>query len=334
MIGQIIRWAFAALCCWFASFAATVLADDFGCSESARLLRYACEFDTIEGLLETKAVCLDSSAPDDACFAAAEDEFAENREECTDVLEVRLEVCEALDDAVHEPGFGEDFAANFVDPLLIGNGITPNPYMPLVQGNTWTYEGTSIDEDDGEEVTEIITVTVTGDTKLIQGITCLVVNDTAEEDGEVIENTDDWFAQDVDGNVWYCGEIAENFETFEGDEPEEPELVDIEGSWKAGREGSKAGMLIPFNPVPGDVIRQEVAYGEAEDVVEIVSITASESAPGGSCTDTCLHTIDFTPLEPGVRENKYYAPGIGLIVEVEPETGERLELLEFDGVGS
>jgi len=333
MIGQITRCAFIALFCWFALFTATVLADDFGCSESARLLRYACEFDTQEGLLEMSAVCLDSSAPDDECFAAAEDEFAENREECADVLEARLEVCEALDDAVHEPGFGEDFAINFVDPLMIGNGIAVNPYFPLVQGNRWTYEGKSVD-DDGEEVTETITVTVTGATKLIEGITCLVVNDVAEEDGEVIEDTDDWFAQDFQGNIWYCGEIAENFETFEGDEPEEPELVDIEGSWKAGREGSKAGMLIPFEPEPGDVIRQEVAYGEAEDVVEIVSITASESAPGGSCTDNCLHTIDFTPLEPDTKENKYYAPGIGLIVEVDPESGERVELLEFVGVGS
>ena len=168
------RCAVTVLLFWVVLSAETTLADEFGCSESARLLRYACEFDTREGFFETNAVCLDSSAPEDECFAAAEDEFAEDREECEDVLEARLEVCEALDDAVHEPAFGEDFAANFVDPLLIGNGITPNPYLPLVQGNTWTYEGTSIDEDSGEEETEIITVTVTGDTKLIQGITCLV----------------------------------------------------------------------------------------------------------------------------------------------------------------
>ncbi|MCZ6659061.1 MAG: hypothetical protein O7C67_17370 [Gammaproteobacteria bacterium] len=333
MFGQFVRYSFTVWFGWFALSSLTALADDFGCGESARLLRYACEFDTREGLLEATAICLDSSAPDDACFAAAEDEFAEDREECADVLEARQELCEVLDDAVHEPDFGEEFAANFIDPLLIGNGIAPNPYFPLVQGNRWTYEGTFID-DDGEEVTETIVVTVTDATKLIDGITCLVVNDVAVEDGEVIENTDDWFAQDLEGNVWYCGEIAENFETFEGDEPEEPELVDIEGSWKSGREGSKAGMLIPFEPEPGDVIRQELAYGDAEDAVEIVSVTASESAPGGSCTETCLHTIDFTPLEPGVTEDKYYVPGIGLIVEVDAETGDRVELLEFVGVGT
>ena len=116
----------------------------------------------------------------------------------------------------------------------------PNPYLPLVPGNRWEYEGTFID-DDGEAVTETITVTVTGDTKLIDGVTCAVVTDVETEDDVVIESTDDWFAQDVDGNVWYCGEISRNFEVFGGDDPEEPELVDTEGSWKAGRERAKAG---------------------------------------------------------------------------------------------
>ena len=327
------RCGITALFCLGALSMSAANAADFGCSESARLLRYACEFDTKEGLFEGSAICLDSSAPDDDCFASVEEELEENREECGDVFEARLELCESLDDAVHEPGFGEDFAANFVDPLQIGNGITPNPYFPLVQGNQWTYEGTFID-DDGEEVTETVIVTVTDETKLIEGITCLVVNDIVEEEGEAIEDTDDWFAQDVDGNIWYCGEISRDFEIFDGDDPETPELVEIDGSWKSGRDGSKAGMLIPFAPVPGDVIRQEVAYGDAEDTIEIISITASESAPGGSCTDTCLQTLDFTPLEPDASEDKFYAPGVGLIVEVDPETGDRLELLNFVGVGS
>ena len=99
------------------------------------------------------------------------------------------------------PAFGEDFVINFVDPLMIGNGIAVNPYFPLVQGNSWTYEGTSVD-DDGEAVTETITVTVTGATKLIEGITCLVVNDVAVEDGEVIEDTDDWYATTLPGGEY------------------------------------------------------------------------------------------------------------------------------------
>ncbi len=170
---------------------------------------------------------------------------------------------------------------------------------------------------------------MTAETKLIDGVTCVVVIDTATEDDVVVEITRDWYAQDVTGNVWYCGEIARNFEVFEGDHPETPELVDIEGSWKSGRDGSEAGMLLPFDPQPGDVIRQEVAYGEAEDVVRIESVTETESAPGGECDGDCLLTTDFTPLEPDVEENKIYAPGLGLIVEIDVETGDRVELVEF-----
>jgi hypothetical protein len=130
--------------------------------------------------------------------------------------------------------------------------------------------------------------------------------------------------------VWYCGEISREFETFEGDDPEEAEILSVDGSWKSGRDGAKAGILIPAAPNVGDVIRQELLYGEAEDVIEIVAIDATESAPGGSCDGTCLKTRDFSPLEPGNEENKFYAPGIGLIVEIDPASGERLEIIELN----
>ena len=170
---------------------------------------------------------------------------------------------------------------------------------------------------------------VTDETKLIDGVTCVVVIDTVSEDGAALEITGDWFAQDLAGNVWYCGEISRNYEIFEGDVPEEPELVDIEGSWKAGRDGAEAGILLPFAPVVGETIRQEIAYGEAEDVITVESLTETEATPGGACDGNCLMTSDYTPLEPGVSENKFYAPGIGMIAEVDPETGDRVELMEF-----
>ncbi len=74
---------------------------------------------------------------------------------------------------------------------------------------------------------------------------------------------------------------------------------------------------------------QEVSYGEAADVIEILAIAASESAPGGECTHACLQTLDFTPLDAEANENKYYAAGIGLIVEIDLNTGDRVELIEF-----
>ncbi|GEM_PF-382457 len=290
------------------------------CSSAAVALRHACAVDVVDDLLETTAICLDM--PDDEERADCETDAAldriESEEECDDVFDARLAVCEATADAAHEPAFGPAYAANFVDPLDIGDTVPPNPWFPLVTGNTWLYEG-------GDEVIEVV---VTGETKLIQGITCVVVVDTVTEDGALLELTRDWYAQDTAGDVWYCGEIARNYEVFNGDVPDDPELVDIEGSWKAGRDGAEPGVLLPFSPVVGATMRQEVLFGEAEDVVDILSLTATESAPGGACNGDCLQTADYTPLEPDALEHKFYAPGIGLIVETDPATGERLELVE------
>lgn len=300
----------------------TLLAEP-GCSASAKTQRLACEFDLRDDFYTANARCLDSSNPDAGCFDDADGELDDGFDECNEVLVARLELCESLADATHEPQFGAAFAANFVDPLEIGNTIDPNPWFALVPGNRWLYEG------DGE----VIEVVVTADTKLIDGITCIVVIDTATEDDVVVEITNDWYAQDVSGNVWYCGEIAENFEEFDGDETSGPELVDIDGSWKAGRDGAEAGILLPLDPQVGGVIRQEFAQSDAEDVIEILATDATEASIAASCDGTCLQTRDFTPLEPAAEEHKFYAPGVGLIVEIKPGTDERIELAEFEGVG-
>ena len=311
--------------------------EDFGmfavgpCSSSAVSLRRACSVDIVDDLFEGRAICADISDADERaeCIADLAVEEVETAEECDDVFDARLELCEALDDAAHEPAFGFMHAANFVDPRDIGAGVTPNPYLPLVPGTQWIYAGDFLD-DEGELISETITVTVLDRIKLIDGIPCLVVNDVVVSSDGAMEDTNDWFAQDVDGNVWYCGEISRDFELFDGDDPEEFELVHTEGSWKHGRDGAKAGMLIPAAPEVGDVIRQEVLYGEAEDVIAIESITGTESSPAGSCSGDCLVTLDYTPLEPGAEENKYYAPGIGMIVEIDLESGDRVELMEFN----
>lgn len=290
------------------------------CSSAAVSLRHACAVDVFDDVFELSAICLDIADEDDRadCYADVAADQAETEEECDDVFDERLSLCEAVGDTAHEPAFGPDYAANFVDPLEIGGTVTPNPWFPLVTGNSWLYEG------DGE----VIEVVVTSETKLIDGITCVVVIDTVSEDDVLIELTQDWYAQDVSGNVWYCGEVAKNYELFEGDVPEEAELVDLEGSWKAGRDGAEPGILLPFDPQEGAVIRQEILFGEAEDYIEVLSLAASEAAPGGSCDGTCLQTLDGTPLEPGEIEHKFYVSGLGLIVETKPGTEERVELIE------
>ncbi len=308
------------------------LAEEMGCSAAARSLHLACGYDVREENFIRRAGCINTNdnAQADECLIEIAEERDEDAEECEDVFAARLDLCEQLNDAPHEVSFGEDFADNFVDPRDIGGTVEPNPFFPLVAGNNWVYEGTSIDEDDGEEVTETITVTVTDKVKLIEGILCVVVIDTAEEDGEIIESTNDWFAQDEDGDVWYCGEISQNFEFFDGDEPETGELVDIDGSWKSGRDSAKAGLLLPIEPVVGQVFRSELLNTDAEDAVEILSLEGTESSPVAACNANCLVTKDFSPLEPDAEENKYYLPGIGLIVEIDLESGERVELIEFN----
>ena len=306
------------------------------CSVAANLLAKACEFDVIDDFLEGQAICQNTDDEEEfaECLSEVSEQKSENVEECEAINEARFDLCEDLDDEPHTPEFGEEFADNFVDPRDIGVTVDPNPWLPLIAGNIWVYEGTFLkeaeeDDEEAELVTEVVTVTVTDRIKLIEGIKCLVVNDQVEKNGELIENTDDWYAQDIAGNVWYCGEIAENFEFFEDDDPVEPELVDIEGSWKHGRETAEAGILLPFAPEVGQVIRQEVLYGEAEDAIEILSLEGDESTSVVSCNNSCLVTRDFTPLEPDAEEQKYYVAGIGQILEVDTEEDVRIELISF-----
>ena len=185
-----------------------------------------------------------------------------------------------------------------------------NPLYPLIPGTVFTYVADA----------ETVVVTVTEDTKEILGVTCTVVHDVASEDGEVIENTYDWFAQDTAGAVWYFGEYTE--------ELEDGEVVDTGGSWEAGVDGAKPGMIIPANPVVGMQYRQEYYACEAEDKGEILDLNASATVPFGTFTG-CLKTRDFTPLEPDVNENKFYAPGTGLVLAMNANGTGREELVSI-----
>ncbi|MDH3577667.1 MAG: hypothetical protein OEO71_07575 [Gammaproteobacteria bacterium] len=299
-----------------------------GCSAAASASNLACDFAAKDDLFTARAICMDSPEDDlAACLEDAQLEFEDVLDECGEIFESQREFCDISDNAAHLPEFGGDFAQNFVDPLLIGLSITPNPWFPLVQGNEWVYEGSF--EEDGVVITETVTVTVLNETKLVDGVTCLVVRDVVEVDGELIEDTDDWFAQDLDGNVWYCGEEVKDYESFEGDEPPLPELVSDDGSFKAGRDGDKGGVLLPQAPVVGALFRQELSVGNAEDVIEILAVDGDETAVAAGCNAECLVTRDFSPLDPEANENKYYAPGVGLILEIDMNSGDRVELIEF-----
>ena len=189
-----------------------------------------------------------------------------------------------------------------------------NPYFPIIPGNTWVMEN--------EE--EHIVTSVTYETKEIIGVPCVVVHDVcyAKDGGEVIEDTLDWYAQDIEGNVWHFGESSKEYE--DGD------LVSIEGSWKAGVDGAKPVLLMKAAQVAGDVHRQEFAFCEAEDMAEVISLgEVSISVPFGAYAENVLKTREFAPVEPEVVEFKYYVPGIGVVAEENPDTGEYTQLVDF-----
>jgi hypothetical protein len=293
------------------------------CSNTAVVLRQACVVDLNVNFSEASAKCLNISDPSAKrdCYAAAKQDVADSREECGNVFDERQTLCKALGQAAYEPKFGPDFANNFVNPLDIGGSVLPNQYFPLIPGTQRVFK-----ESSGANP-QTITVTTTHDTKLIDGITCLVVTDVVTEDDAKVEDTQDWFAQDLQGNVWYCGESSQQLSSFDGDNPQTPELVSIEGSWKAGVNGAKAGIVMAANPQVGQTRRLELSWGDAEDANEILSVNASETTQGASCTNTCIETRDFSPLDAGGgEEHKFFAPGIGVILEVDLETGVRTEL--------
>jgi hypothetical protein len=313
--GSFLTIAFAALISL--AMGTSALAKGKSCTKTSRATLIACRDEVGNDFWIAIGKCNNLSSPNagDECKAEARSERRDGLEDCAAQYDARQEVCEALGQAPYGPRIKP---ANFVDPAEIGKTVTPNPYFPLTLGTKWVYEG------NGEK----ITVQVTGATKKILGVTCAAVHDVvqeiegdrAEEDGKVIEDTYDWYAQDKNGNVWYFGEIAQEFE--------DGEIVSLEGSWKAGRDGAKPGILMKAHPQVGDVYRQEFALGEAEDLAEVLSLNERVKVPYGSFNG-CLKTKDFTPLEPDVVEHKYYGLGVGSILEVNPEAGERAELVEF-----
>ena len=215
-------------------------------------------------------------------------------------------------DLVIDPGDGGRYEAD-LDPADFVAGVD-NPYFPLTPGMRWLYEGV---EDDEIERVEVV---VTTDRKEVLGISAVVVRDTVTVDDELVEDTYDWFAQDRDGNVWYLGEDSKEYE--------DGEVVSAAGSWEAGVDGAQAGIVMQADPTVGQAYRQEYYPGEAEDLAEVVRRGESASVPAGEFDDV-LVIKEWNPLEPDVVEEKYYASGVGPILEVVVEGGDgRVELVE------
>ncbi len=181
--------------------------------------------------------------------------------------------------------------APHIDPAAFTTTID-NEYFPMKPGTTFVYEG-------GAQRGEM---TVTSDTKKVMGVQCVVVDHREWEGGKLIERTYDWFAQDKKGTVWYFGEDTKEYENGK--------VVSTKGSWEAGVDGAKPGIIMPADPKVGQSYRQEYYPGEAMDMAKVLSLNASVTVPYGSF-DRALETREWTPLQPGFSEKKYYVRGVG-----------------------
>ena len=239
-----------------------------------------------------------------------------------------LMVCAASASAATplQPTFRID---NFHAPLVIDN-----PWWPMLPGTRTVHHGL----EDGEcQVTE---VAVTDGAKrnftgAFAGLAARVVIDRVWSDprcngkrGLLLEDTRDWYGQDNGGNVWYFGETTVEYEYDEAGH-----LVgsSTEGSWEAGRNGAKAGIVMFRRPMVGMYYRQEYFAGEAEDEATILRVGIRLATPLGRFHD-CMKTRDATPLEPGIVEYKYYCRKLG-VVRVEAPSVHGGATLVLSGVG-
>lgn len=317
------------------------------CTQTARSLFSACRADAKDGFREALANCINviDGAERASCFSNARLARHEDIQGCGEQRIARVEVCDLIGeqryaDPLRDPGI------TFIEPDEIGEGLSypPNQYVNLTSGHTYVLRA-------GEDFEETVIIHVTDEIREAEGATegepvlCRVVVDAAliaetDEDGNfeewvAQELTDDYFAQDADSNVYYCGEISRNFE--------DGYLDNLDGSFFTGVEFAKAGVLIRQYPSAGQVDRQEFTVAEAEDVVEYLDLSAAPgedeggqnlNQPDFACSGVvgdCLKTRDSTALDPESTEYKYYRGGVGFVLAVALEdgevTGEREELV-------
>jgi hypothetical protein len=201
-----------------------------------------------------------------------------------------------------------------LDPADFTTNID-NPYWPMRPGSHWVYR----EVENGE--TQRVDVTVTNQTKTLAGIEARVVHDRVSRNGETLEDTYDWYAQDSAGNLWYLGEDTAEYENGK--------LKTKEGTWAAGVDGAEPGVVVPAHPKQGMTYREEYYAGHAEDGAEVLGVSSQVQVPFGRFQNALL-TRNFSTIEPTVEEMKLYAKGVGPVMELLVSGGSgRTELLSY-----
>jgi hypothetical protein len=208
-------------------------------------------------------------------------------------------------------------------PHINPSGFTTkidNKYFPLKPGTTFVYRGKS----GGNAERDVMTVTHS--TKQIMGVKCMVVDDRVWAHGKLSEKTFDYYAQDKKGTVWYFGENSKAYKNGK--------VVSTAGSWEAGKNGAKPGIMMQAHPKVGQSYHQEYYKGSAADMAKVIDINGSAKVPFGSFAHNSLVSKEWSPLEPAVVEHKYYAAGVGDIKEVTVKgPSETLALVKVEHTG-
>jgi hypothetical protein len=195
--------------------------------------------------------------------------------------------------------------------------VATNPWFPLRPGMRWVYRGV----EGGAPARDVFRVTAR--VEMIDGVPCATISDRLYHRGRLVERTTDWYTQDGDGNVWYYGERTAELDRH-------GRVTSTEGTWRAGRDGARPGIFMPADPKVGDRYQQEDYPGHAEDWFAVMSRRATIRTPFATYRRRALKTREWTPLEPGVSDRKWYARGVGQVAEATVKGGDdRLKLVAF-----
>lgn len=286
-------------------FGSAEAATDF-CQETSQRALDACQ-EVAEGARSValgKCENISDPAARTDCRKQATADFQDALQTCQDGYASRQTACKKFGPARYDP---------VIDPANFVRHVT-NPFFPLPPGQTFVYQGQT---KDGFVHNDFI---VTRKTKVILGVTCTEVHDVVYLDGELAEDTLDWYAQDSQGNVWYFGE---NTAELEDGRP-----VTLAGTFTAGVTGDKPGIIMEAHSLPGDFYRQEFSLANAEDNALVLSLNTTVTVPAGTFHH-CLKTEETTPLEPDALERKYYAAGVGNVLTVDVRNGDKIKLVRI-----
>lgn len=181
------------------------------------------------------------------------------------------------------------------------SSVGENPYFILNPGYQLTLQG----EEDGKKV--VLLITVLDETRMVDGVQTRIVEERESHNGALVEVSRNYYALDpMTKDVYYFGEAVDIYK--------DDLVVGHEGAWQSGKNGAHFGMMMPGQPQLEQKFYQEVAPETAMDRAEVESLNETLTTPGGTFTN-CLKTKESTPLEPGIKEYKMYAPDVGIILD-------------------